>query len=485
MQSHYGPPKYYAISLVECRLIYNNLVSMRIFPPQLEISDREGFTPEKDIFGRAKLGEGLSNVVLSVSDPMVIAVDAQWGSGKTTFLKMWASDLRKNGTPVIYFDAFANDYLDDAFIAIASEIISLVEELKSENKTEVDNLIKKATGVGKVLARSSTKLGIKLATLGVLSGTDLDKIASDISKEASQIIDQHIGDLLSTQKEQKASIDAFRSALTELPLLLSSSSENEEVKTKPLIFVIDELDRCRPKFALEVLERIKHLFNVPDVHFILGTHLEQLCSAVRVTYGSEIDAETYLQKFIQLTFFLTDDAEHEHQRVIPKFTKYLIQQLEFKDDNLKSAEAAAIMIEHAAEHKNLSLRSIERIFSTLSLSLAYSNKNHLRIPPILGGLCVLKTTHPKLYLKAKSGHLMFSEIEQNLIQFPGEENHEVNWSVGWWQYCLDKNADENIVQRYSQAVNMFAIRSRFEIVPHIANNIIDKTSFSDNSDKIF
>ena len=45
---------------------------------------------------------------------MVIAVDADWGAGKTVFLKMWAGELRKAGIPVVYFDAFANDYVDDA-----------------------------------------------------------------------------------------------------------------------------------------------------------------------------------------------------------------------------------------------------------------------------------------------------------------------------------------------------------------------------------
>lgn len=88
---------------------------MRLFPPSLEVGDEEGFTPEKDIFGRAQLGAGLTNLVNSVSDPTVIAVDGQWGSGKTTFLKMWAGELRKAGFPVVYFDAFENDHVDDAF----------------------------------------------------------------------------------------------------------------------------------------------------------------------------------------------------------------------------------------------------------------------------------------------------------------------------------------------------------------------------------
>jgi tRNA A37 threonylcarbamoyladenosine biosynthesis protein TsaE len=72
---------------------------MRFFLPPVEIGDIEGFTKSKDIFERAGLGEGLTNVVTTVSEPLVVALDGQWGSGKTTFLKMWAGDSAKSIFP--------------------------------------------------------------------------------------------------------------------------------------------------------------------------------------------------------------------------------------------------------------------------------------------------------------------------------------------------------------------------------------------------
>src|SRR5262245_21374497 len=106
---------------------------MHLFLPPLKIGDTEGFTKENDTFGREHLGKGLTNLVTSVADPLVIAVDGQWGSGKTTFLKMWAGELRKAGFGVVYFDAFENDYAEDAFTAIASELISLAQEKRKGN----------------------------------------------------------------------------------------------------------------------------------------------------------------------------------------------------------------------------------------------------------------------------------------------------------------------------------------------------------------
>jgi len=107
---------------------------MRIFPPPLVIGENEGFDPQKDIFKRAEFGEGLANLVAAIDDPMVIAVDGPWGSGKTTFIKMWAGLLRNRHFPVIYFDAFENDYIGNAFIAIAGEVIALSQEKKKTKK---------------------------------------------------------------------------------------------------------------------------------------------------------------------------------------------------------------------------------------------------------------------------------------------------------------------------------------------------------------
>ena len=75
---------------------------------------------------------------------------------------------------------------------------------------------------------------------------------------------------------------------------------------RPLVFIIDELDRCRPPFALNVLERVKHLFSVENVCFVLVAHLPQLEAVVKGSYGLGVDARTYLEKFFQLQVTLPE-----------------------------------------------------------------------------------------------------------------------------------------------------------------------------------
>src|SRR5690606_34703090 len=74
---------------------------------------------------------------------------------------------------------------------------------------------------------------------------------------------------------------------------------------KPIVFIIDELDRCRPDYAVSVLENIKHLFSVKGIVFVLSIDKEQLGHAVCGVYGSEkMDSNEYLRRFIDVEYSL-------------------------------------------------------------------------------------------------------------------------------------------------------------------------------------
>ena len=113
--------------------------------------------------------------------PLVALLDAPWGFGKTTFIKMWMGELSKSKIPAIYFDAFANDYQEDAFIAISSEIISEIERRKSQSPT-VEKFKRKAVGVAKVIGLSALRIGFKAATAGTVELGDLSRIGTEITQ---------------------------------------------------------------------------------------------------------------------------------------------------------------------------------------------------------------------------------------------------------------------------------------------------------------
>lgn len=98
---------------------------------------------------------------------------------------------------------------------------------------------------------------------------------------------------------------------------------NEFCEKKPLIFIIDELDRCNPHYAVKTLERIKHLFNIPNIVFVLSIDKEQLSNSVRGYYGSDlINADEYLKRFIDIEYTLPDPN-------VDSFSKYLYDYYDF------------------------------------------------------------------------------------------------------------------------------------------------------------
>lgn len=260
---------------------------MKVYPTPLKIGDEDGFTPKNDLFGRKQLASGMSHLVATVEDPLVIAFDGPWGSGKTTFLKMWAGELRKDGHRVIFFDAFENDYVEDAFAALAREIIELAENAKLPDVKTIETIRTSAARLGALLLKSSAKIGLKVAvraaTAGLADFGDFTDAAKDIEKEAENAADAYMTQLLDRPRKQKEIIAQFREALAALPGLLAPPKAGEP--QKPLVFIIDELDRCKPLFALSLLERVKHFMAVPNVHFVLGVHMRQLEGSVRYAYG--------------------------------------------------------------------------------------------------------------------------------------------------------------------------------------------------------
>ncbi len=141
---------------------------MKLIIPEIKINEDTGFDTSIDIFQRRDFGERLANLIENTDDNPVFALDADWGEGKSTFIKMWRGYLehkRENPIKTVYFDAFENDYQKDPFLTLASEIYSLLEDKDEEKKKE---FTEKATNAAKSLMRGAIKIGVKVATAGIV-----------------------------------------------------------------------------------------------------------------------------------------------------------------------------------------------------------------------------------------------------------------------------------------------------------------------------
>ncbi|MBI1385223.1 MAG: hypothetical protein GC150_09960 [Rhizobiales bacterium] len=230
------------------------------------------------------------------------------------------------------------------------------------------------------------------------------KMSSAIADEATTLTEKYIETLLVEAEQQKITLQSFREALSSLAPALSNETEHDPADLKPLVFIIDELDRCTPPFALALLERIKHVLSVPNVQFVLGAHLAQLRTSVRATYGGDIDATTYLQKFIHVTVPLFDASEHKRNSAIRKYARYLACNLEFPGHHRDNSEHILDLLDLYAQHSTLTLRDLDRLYTIIALSFSIADNSTMFCPPLVAGLTILKLKHPELYKKGKDGH---------------------------------------------------------------------------------
>lgn len=123
-------------------------------------------------------------------------------------------------------------------------------------------------------------------------------------------------------------------------------------KTRLVIF-IDELDRCKPTYAIQFLERIKHYFDRPNITFVFSTNIKELKNTVQNYYGNNFDGDRYLDKFFDLRLKLPKVELFYYLKLLKVEEKY-----GFKADFLKQI----------INYFNLEMREITRFLKIFELS---------------------------------------------------------------------------------------------------------------------
>lgn len=447
---------------------------MKLVTPALVVNENDAFI--NDALNRKSYGEALLNLVIRSSDELVVSLDGKWGEGKTTFVKMWQGLLSEANVPNIYIDAFSNDYIDDAFISVASAINSFAESnISKENHEKTTELKEKSKKLGIQLLSWSAKVGIKAATLGIIRDCDLEElkdIKDDLAKGPSGIIGDFIEERLSSHAKDVELIKSFRELLSVIP---SKIKDNDN---KPLVIIVDELDRCKPTFAVEIIEKIKHLFSVKNVVFVLVMHKAQLEESIRSVYGPNIDAHTYLQKFINLETTIPKITGQRYSNDLSKYSRKLlkIHELETWRDERNIIES----IDPLANHFNLSLRQLEKVFTNLAVLYGQSEESHLRIVPIIIFLAVVKVVNHQLFENLLHQRISYNEtiIILGLIDLDVEnENYRKIYRImEWVRYSLlttqqyKELPDEDEIKRLGDVFWNYSV-DRENLIPMFAKQL--------------
>jgi hypothetical protein len=417
---------------------------MKLHPPEVVIDPNNPF--EHALFGRKEFAESLTALLRNVSEGLVIFVNAPWGEGKTTFANMWRSHLEnREKLDVIYFDAYAADYFDDPFVSFTGEILELVDKRLADAKGVPESrkeFKKTAIEVGKRMGGLLTKIALKAATLNVIEAAHVEEM-KDITSSLADGVSEIGADLIEKKIEgytsEKDALKAFKESLKALAAIVRKEQEF------PLTIIVDELDRCRPDFALQLLERIKHLFDVEGVAFVLLVNREQIESYVRTVYGEKVDAPAYLLKFANLFVDLPNQQPIFHEEKGRRdYCQMLIKHHEFLE-SVKEEDFFIRSLTLVIELHDLTLREMEKVFVELSLYYTSLPQNQITNEFLIATLAVLKIKKPDAYGSLKMTRLPFDQFmrETRLDTLPNDASRGVSkdWIQGFVGFLLMPDQD--------------------------------------------
>jgi hypothetical protein len=253
---------------------------------------------------RKEYGEFLFNYLKSEKSGFVLNIDSSWGSGKTEFLKRFYTECINNNHPTIYIDAWESDFSKDPLSVVAFELLNQIECYMSDAdestlKGKLSELKDKIKGFKQYLGIMAG-IGTASIGLGYAPGKDIVHSVLDESLIGNEKL---IDDLSQNYQKQSQAIKKIKEHLG----LISELLECVYSINLPLIILIDELDRCRPTYAIEMIEVVKHFFTTKNVVFIIATDTNQLCSSIKSVYGQEFDARIYLKRFFDRTANLPEN----------------------------------------------------------------------------------------------------------------------------------------------------------------------------------
>ena len=380
-------------------------MGIRIQPREIEVPEADPF--RNDLLGRRESVEVLTHLVGSLEGPCVLAVDAAWGNGKTTFLRIWAQYLRKQEFPIVTFNAWETDFSEDPFVALSTELTEGLQEYDDELLvTKIADTKERA----KEVLRRAVPGVIRLATAGIL---DINPL---LEKEVGNALASYAEERLSAYQQAQESVKQFRDTLQGMADAVSKSKGG-----RPLIVMIDELDRCRPSYAVELLEVAKHLFVVDHIVFVLAVNRGELAHSIKALYGDDFDAQGYLGRFFDVDFRLPEPDRKKFLTGLIQSTQIDSYFEKIKDVQVKQSKQEPVqeLLQDFFGAPALSLRQVAQAIHHLGLVFASLRSDERSFEMVAVVALILRTFVPDLYYRFCRGEISDLNLVDVVFDRPG------------------------------------------------------------------
>lgn len=335
---------------------------------------------------RAELAQNLLRFVNAQRAPLCIGVNGAWGTGKTFFMSRFSSYVKQAGGLSVYLNAWKGDVFQLPLVYIYSEVAKQI----NGSEFEIVDRAALATFEGKAKKLLSNIIGV--ATGGVYKA-----LIDGLSEEDSASL---VGEYNNETKFAR---------FVEQQFVALSKIAREKI-CRPLIIVIDELDRCRPTYAIKMLEAIKHTFRIDNCVFLIAADFEQLGKTINSVYGN-IDADRYLDRFLQYRFDLPRYNPEEYFNIVwqeLRLDEVLASQSRAMPNWVKTDLVKSIFARMIACQKVCALRDVELILRAYNIGLM--QPIHATAEGVaLAALTIIKVLHRSVYRSMKMGD--FSKVD--------------------------------------------------------------------------
>jgi hypothetical protein len=407
-----------------------------------ENNSNNNYFPELDIFL-----ENLNNFIRSkpsTVDSFVIQVEAEYGMGKTFMSDYWADKNKGNDDiRIIKINAWDNDFelgaLDVILLNLYQSLSSWRDRFQDAATKTYNDHKNKIGGLIKVLTAHAAIVHPLLAmTIPELKNIKLPDL-----------------------KEKNTDINLIKEKIRGL-----SSKVN-------LVFVIDELDRCRPNFSLEILETMKHFFNSTGAIFILNV------------------SNSYLFDIIKHQFGLRDENAHQY------FEKFIDKKLSLPKYSFKLYTAEKIKMFHLNEKCSINCFfkfSIEELINFIAKkSMKNFNKDNLKelnfrqINKLLQNLNYFLNMFHKTYPDNKNALVSFYALFYfsarlcNIESSGNESNHEINSYLPFnfdAQIDFDRDDPDHLISKVYSNLKYFLLHNEYRKEGFLVGIAVNPLDFS-------